>query len=62
MTVSVDGSDDGSDLSIDPFLFEVPMPLQGGRYKLIFNTPTNLKGRRLMISTDFGGSDVVEIK
>lgn len=57
MTVSVDGPDGGSDLSVDPLVFEVPMTfLSGGKFKFTLSTPVNLKGRRVTISTDEGGA------
>ncbi len=58
MTLSVDGADAGSDPNIDPILLEVPMVFNPatGFYEFFFATPVELKGRRVLISTDEGGS------
>jgi hypothetical protein len=58
MTLSVDGPDAGTDLAVDPFLLEAPMSFNParGRYELILSTPVSLRGRRIVISTDEGGS------
>ena len=58
MTVSVDGPDAGTDLLVDPFLVEAPMTFspEGGTYHHDETTATDLAGRRILISTDEGGS------
>jgi hypothetical protein len=57
MTTSVDGPDQGYDHLVDPFLLEAAMAYQSGnRYKLVYDTPTNLVGRRITISTAEGGA------
>ena len=60
MTLSIDGVDAGSNPSVPPFLLEFPMiwnPSLGVYESLIFMmTPEDLRGRRVLISTDEGGS------
>lgn len=57
MTVSVDGPDAGSDLSVDPLVIEETMSYGGGRYEFVLGgVPGDLSGTRLIISTDAGGS------
>ena len=45
-------------VSIEDFVTEAPMTYNASsdRYEYVVNTPVNLDGRRVMISTDKGGS------
>ncbi len=64
MTLSVDGPDAGSDPNVNPFVLEGVMgfnPAQG-RYEFEMNTPVDLRGRRLLISTNEGGSYNVHVQ
>ena len=59
MTVSVDGSDEGTDSNVAPFMLEMPMTFNPSknRYEFVLkNVGTNLDGRRLSIQTDEGGA------
>ena len=64
MTISVDGADAGTDPNVDPFVLEGLMEFNAAedRYEFIFETLVNLKRRRMVISTDEGGSynDVIQ--
>ena len=62
MTVSVDGADAGSDVGVAPFLLEAPISFNPvtGRYELTLPTAVDLLRRRLTISTDEGGAEVVQ--
>lgn len=57
MTVSIDGSDAGTNPNVAPFILEAPMTFAGGSaFVFTLNTPVNLDGRRVTISTDEGGA------
>lgn len=57
MTVSIDGSDKGSDPNVAPLICEVPMIFSASRnrYEFTQDFNVNLKGRRLSIQDDEGG-------
>lgn len=58
MTVSVDGPDNGTDLGVDPMVFEGAMTYTSGHYEFVLDggLTENLDGRRVMVSTDEGGA------
>lgn len=58
MTLSVDASDEGSDHRVPPFIFEATMVIgDDGQYEYILNNVgQDLSNRRVVISTDKGGS------
>ena len=68
MTVSVDGLDfEMCDPNVDPSVFEAPMTPVAGEDGVFEFSDTiagegNLKGRRIVISTDEGGSDNAKVK
>ena len=45
-------------ISVEDFAFEEPMPFNPstGQYEYLANTPVDLQGRRVTISTDEGGA------
>ncbi len=56
MTVSVEGPDLGTDRNVPLFLLLQPMGFDAGagEYRFSGPAPDNLKGRRVLISTDNG--------
>ena len=42
--------------SIDGYTFESPMTFESGRYVFVGASPVNLRGRRVLVSTDEGGA------
>ena len=63
MTISVDGPDAGSDPDVDPSVLEGAMTHTGGdNFVFTFPTTEDLVGRRVLISTDHGGSYNDKIK
>jgi hypothetical protein len=64
MTVSVDGADAGSDPGVAPFILEAPMTYNAvkGRYEFVHETPVDLDGRRVTVSSDQGGAHTANIE
>lgn len=57
LTVSVDGSDNGMDRNVAPFVFEAPMTFNASanRWEYQLSTTTNLLNRRVVVQSNRGG-------
>jgi hypothetical protein len=64
MTISVDGSDAGTKLEVDPFVLEAPMTWDSRNkvFKYEVSTSVSLEGRRVVVQSDHGGACTMKIQ
>ena len=63
MTITIDGTDNGTDKDVSPYIAEIPMEWVGvlGRWRYQANTTQNLDGRRVTVQSAHGGAYTREI-